>query len=415
MRSLRRTSPCRDKRVVSDLAIFGGAALLETPAHVGAPNIGDRRRLAALLDDALDRRWLTNDGPYVQEFERRLGDLQGVRNVVATCNCTVALMLLSRALGLTGEVILPSLTFVATAHALLWEGATPVFCDVDSRTWTLDAQRVEELVGPATSAILGVHLWGQACEVDALQELASRRGLHLLFDAAHALGCAYRGRPVGGFGAGEAFSFHATKVCNAFEGGAITTDDDELAERLRLLRNFGFVGPNRVVSPGINAKLSEAHAAMGLVSLDALPAFVEVNAANMEAYRDGLAGVPGVALRPLERERTSNLHYVVIEVDGELSRLGRDRLEAVLSAENVLARRYFHPGCHAMEPYRSRWPTPGGRLPVTETVLSRVLCLPTGTAVSTEAIEGICRLIGFAVEHGDEIASRLPDAGVSAC
>ncbi len=283
------------KRPPPDLAVFGAARRFKRPLYVGAPNIGDRANLHRLLDEALDRRWLTNDGVLVQEFERRMAEFLGVRHFVAICNATVALEILLRACGLDGEIIVPSFTFVATAHAPQWLGLTPVFCDIDERTHTLDPARVEERITSRTSAILGVHLWGRPCNVEALQGIADQRGLRLLFDAAHALGVSCRGAMVGNFGDAEVFSFHATKFFNTFEGGAITTNDDDLAERLRLKRNFGFAGYDTVVTDGTNGKMSEISAAMGLTSLASLDAFIVHNRCNYEAYRSALAERTGRA------------------------------------------------------------------------------------------------------------------------
>ncbi|MDX6555981.1 MAG: hypothetical protein QOD86_2176, partial [Miltoncostaeaceae bacterium] len=383
------------KAAVGDLALFGGPPLLTRPAHVGAPNVPDPARVTALIAGALERRWLTNDGPLVQAFEARLREAHGVRHAVTTSSGTLGLMLMIRALGLTGSVVVPALTFVATAHALLWQGVTPVFCDVDPETWMLDPERVAAAIRPDTSGVLGVHLWGHVCDVEGLEAVTRPRGLRLAFDAAHAVASSRGGRPAGGFGEAEALSFHATKVLNAFEGGAVTTDDDGLAERLALMRNFGFAGPDEVVSAGINGKMSEAHAAMGLASLEELPRFLEANARNMAAYRRGLEAVPGVRLRAAPAAGETNDHYVVIEVDRASAGLSRDALCDLLTAENVLARRYFFPGCHRMEPYRSLWPDAGERLPVTERLLGRVLCLPTGTAVDAAAVDRVCALIGF--------------------
>jgi dTDP-4-amino-4,6-dideoxygalactose transaminase len=396
---------------VADLAVFGGPPLLERPAHVGAPNVPDPARVTALIAGALERRWLTNDGPLVRAFEERLREAHGVRHAVTTSSGTLALMLMIRALGLTGSVVVPALTFVATAHALLWQGVTPAFCDVDPETWTLDPARVAEAVRPDTSGVLGVHLWGHLCDVDGLAAAARRRGVRLAFDAAHAVGSSRDGRPVGGFGDAEALSFHATKVLNTFEGGAVMTDDDDLAERLTLMRNFGFADVDQVVSAGINAKMSEAHAAMGLASLEELPGFLAANAANMTAYRRGLDGAPGIRLRRAPAGGRSNDHHVVIEVDAASTGLSRDALLELLTAENVLARRYFFPGCHRMEPYRSLWPEAGERLPVTERLLERVLCLPTGTAMDPDTAGRICELIRFACERAEEVAARLAARG----
>lgn len=395
---------CRD-----DLAIFGGTPAFAEPRHVGRPNIGDRDRLRQRIDDVLDRRWLTNDGPVVRELEARVARLAGVEHCIAVANGTLALELIIRALGLTGEVILPSFTFIATAHALEWHQIKPVFCDIEPATHNIDPARVEALITPRTSAILGVHLWGRACDVDRLSEIAERHRLELIFDAAHALGCTSAGRPVGGFGQAEAFSFHATKFINSFEGGAITTGDADLAARLRLMRNFGFADYDQVARLGINAKLTEIAAAMGLTNLESIDDFIAHNRRNYQDYRQTLSDLPGLSLLAYDERERSNYQYVVAEIDPAGSPLLRDQLVSLLWSENVLARRYFYPGCHRSQPYRSQDPAAGARLPVTEAVADRVLLLPTGSTISREAIERIAAVLRIAFENASEVAARLAD------
>ncbi len=397
------------KRTLQDLAVFGGARAFGQPLHVGRPNVGDREAFLARVNDILDRRWFTNNGACVQEFERRLAEESGTGHVIAICNATVALELTVRALGMTGEVIVPSFTFVATAHALEWQGINPVFCDVDPRTHNLDPTRVEALITPRTSGIVGVHVWGRPCAVEPLTEIARRRGLKLAFDAAHAFACTHRGRPIGGFGDAEVFSFHATKFLNSFEGGAIATNDDELAARLRLMQNFGFAGYDRVVHLGTNGKMTEVCAAMGLSSLERLDELVETNRRHHERYRNALRGVPGLRVLEYDPAERSNHQYVVLEVEPDPDGLDRDLLVRLLHAEHVLARRYFFPGCHAMEPYRSRDPDAGLRLPETERLCRRVLTLPTGASLTADDVTAVAALVRFCAEHAGEIRGRLPE------
>lgn len=362
------------------------------PLHVGRPNIGNREAFLARINEMLDRGWLTNNGPLVQEFEAKLSEYLGVKHVICMCNATVALEIAIRALGLTGEVIVPSFTFIATAHALQWQEITPVFCDIDPRTHNIDPARVEELITPRTSGIIGVHVWGRACDVAALEAIAARRNLALMFDAAHAFGCSHEGRMIGNFGAAEVFSFHATKFFNTFEGGAVATNDDALADKIRLMRNFGFSGYDNVIYIGTNGKMNEVSAAMGLTGLESLDEFVTVNRRNYNTYREGLAGLRGIRLiEYLETERC-NYQYIVVEVDEEEAGISRDRLVEVLRAHNVLARRYFYPGCHQMEPYRSYFPNARLLLSATERLTQQVLLLPTGQAVSAADVNQICNL-----------------------
>jgi dTDP-4-amino-4,6-dideoxygalactose transaminase len=390
-----------------ELALFGGVPAFPVQKHVGSPNIGDRRRLLQRMEDILDRRWLTNGGPYVQEFEKRIGAMLGVKHCIAMCNATIGLEIAIRAVGMTGEVVLPSFTFIATAHALQWQQIRPVFCDIDPDTHTIDPGRIEALLTPRTTGILGVHLWGRPCDVEAIEAIARRRGLKVLYDAAHAFGCGRGGRKVGGFGDAEVFSFHATKFVNTFEGGAITTNDDDLAARIRLMKNFGFVGYDDVGYVGTNGKMTEISAAMGLTSLESLARFVAVNRRNHGLYREALAGLEGIRLMEFDDVETPNHQYVVLEVDPERAALGRDELAQVLWSENIIARRYFFPGCHRMEPYRTLDPAAGERLPATGRVAARVLSLPTNTGVDPDDIATIGRVIRRALEQGARVRAAL--------
>lgn len=403
------------KHKLQDLAIFGKPPAFVEKVHVGRPNIGNRDRLLERITSMLDRNWLTNNGPYVQEFERRLAEFAGVRHCVAMCNGTVALEIAIRALGLTNEVIVPSFTFIATAHALQWQELTPVFCDIDPRTHNLDPAQVEKMITPRTSGIIGVHTWGRSCDVDCLEAIARGRNLQLLFDAAHAVGCSYKGKSIGGFGRCEVFSFHATKFFNTFEGGAVLTNDDLLAEKMGLMRNFGFRGYDNVIYIGTNGKMTEVCAAMGLTSLESVDEFIETNHRNHSAYRRELEGIPGVSVMAYDERERANYQYVVLEVDERAAGLTRDELVAVLSAENVLARRYFFPGCHRMEPYRSYFPHAALLLPETEKLCRRVMLLPNGTSVNEQAISQICQLIGTAVSNASAVRARLtPQTSVGA-
>ncbi len=399
------------KNRLEDLAIFGGIPTFTEKVHVGRPNIGNRERLHELIDDVLDRRWLTNNGPYVQEFERRLAEFIGVKHCIATCNATIGLEILIRALGLKGEVIVPSFTFIATAHALQWQEITPVFCDIDPKVHNIDPERVERMLTPRTTGIMGVHVWGRACDVETLAEIAARRNLKLLFDAAHAFGCSHKGKMIGGFGEAEVFSFHATKFLNSFEGGAVVTDNDELAAKMRLMKNFGFAGYDNAIYIGTNGKMSEVSAAMGLCGLESLDEFVSVNYENYKQYRRELKGIPGISLLSYDESEKCNYQYIVVEIDEAVTQVSRDQLKEILWAENVLARRYFYPGCHRMEPYRSYFPHAGTLLPETEKLAARVLVLPTGSAVGAQDIPKLVRIIRTAIANGALVSSKLKPRG----
>jgi dTDP-4-amino-4,6-dideoxygalactose transaminase len=387
-------------RTAADLAINGAPPAFEEPLHVGRPNIANRARFLESVERILDNHWLTNNGPFVQEFERRVADYLGVRHCVAISNGTIALEIAIRALGLTGEVIVPSWTFVATAHALYWQGITPVFADIDPATHHLDPVAVRRMITPRTSGIIGVHLWGSPAPVDELQAVADAHGLRLMFDAAHAFGSTYKGQRIGRFGACEVLSFHATKAFNTMEGGAVVTNDDDLAETMRLMRNFGFAGYDNVIHPGTNGKMVEVCAAMGLSNMDAFDGIIEANRRNHAAYDQALEDVPGVTLRRYDPGEHNSHHYVVIEVADDCPS-SRDSILAALHAENILARKYFWPGCHRMKPYRDLFPHAGLMLGNTHAVAERLIVLPNGMGVPQEAVHAVCDVIRLSAATGD--------------
>ena len=392
------------KRTVQQLAVMGGAPAFAQPLHVGRPNIGDRAALQNRINGALDRRWLTNDGPLVRELEAKLADYLGVAHAMAVCNATVGMEVLARALALSGQVAVPAFTFIATPHAYSWLGLEPLFCDVDAATHTLDANDVAGALTAGVSAIMAVHLWGGICDVPALSTVAQKQGVPLLFDAAHAFASSLHGVRAGGFGNAEVFSFHATKFFNTFEGGLITTNDDDLARELRLMRNFGISGYDAVDTYGTNAKMNEVCAAMGLTSLEAVPQLLALNKSRAEQYGAQLAGLSGLRVVAPAMRGSSNHQYFVIEI-GSAAALTRDQLMALLWSENVRARRYFFPGCHRTPPYAGNNQR---ALPVTDRLVEEVLVLPTGGSVSEEEVAIICDLIRLALSNGDRLAGVLP-------
>jgi dTDP-4-amino-4,6-dideoxygalactose transaminase len=388
----------------SPLAILGGSPAFPELLHVGRPNLGSREMMQRRVDEIFDRRWFTNDGPLVKEFERAIQELTGVKHCVAMCNATIAMEIAIRALELRGEVIVPAYTFIATAHALQWQEITPVFADMDPATHNIAPGSIECLITPRTTGIIGVHVWGRPCDTEAIESIASKHKLKVMYDAAHAFGCSHRGRMVGSLGSCEVFSFHATKFINCFEGGAVVTNDDVLAAKMRLMRNFGFNGYDKVIYPGTNGKLTEVCAAMGLTSLEAMEEIIAANFRNYETYREGLEGLPGISLKQYDPDERRNYQYIVVEVDEKSgAALNRDELVAVLHAENVLARKYFWPGCHRMEPYKSFFPNAHLLLPQTEKLAGQIMILPTGQTVEVEDIKTICDIIHTALSQSAEV------------
>jgi dTDP-4-amino-4,6-dideoxygalactose transaminase len=395
------------KKSLSELAIFGGTPDFSNTLHIGRPNIGNRQRLFDRINSILDSKWLTNYGPLVREFERQIADILGVKHCIAICNGTIALEIAIRATGLSGEVIVPSFTFIATAHSLQWQEITPVFCDIEPRTFTIAPSKIEALITPRTTGIIGVHLWGRPCNVDRLNDIAHKNNLTLLFDASHAFGCTYHGKMIGNFGTAEVFSFHATKFLNSFEGGAVVTNDDALADKIRLMKNFGFAGYDNVIYIGTNGKMSEISAAMGLTSLESMNDFIMANRSNYYQYQKHLNGIRGIDLLNYNENEKLNFQYITLLIDETVAGVARDDVCDILQAENILARKYFYPGCHRMEPYRSYFPHAGMLLPESEKLAAQVLSLPTGTAVKEADISKICDLIRFIIANKAAIRKKL--------
>ncbi len=379
-------------RSAADLAINGAPPMFAEPVHVGRPNIGNHKRFLQRASDILESGWLSNNGPMAQEFERRIAAFLGVKHCVAMCNGTIALEIATRALELKGEVIVPSYTFIATAHALQWQEITPIFADIDPATHNLDPAAVWRMITPRTTGIIGVHLWGRASPVNELKAIAKEHNLRLMFDASHGFGCSLNGKLLGGFGECEVFSFHATKFFNTFEGCAVVTNNDTLAEKMRLMRNFGFSGYDNVIYPGTNGKMAEIAAAMGLTNLEDLDNFVALNQRNYQCYRNAISSIPGLSILEYDESERNNFQYVVAEVAPYFP-ISRDKIVEILHAENILARKYFWPGCHNMEPYRSYYPHAGLVLPNTNRVAERVVVLPTGSAMRTDDIQAITSVL----------------------
>ncbi|NES81368.1 MAG: dTDP-4-dehydro-6-deoxyglucose aminotransferase [Moorea sp. SIO2B7] len=361
--------------------------------HVGRPNIGNYELFLSLVQEIFERRWFSNKGQMVAELESRLAEYLGVAHCILVCNGTIGLQIATKALELTGEVIVPAFTFIATVHNLPWMGLKPIFVDIDPNTHTLDPLKIVPLITEKTSAIFGVHLWGNPCNTEVIEEIAQTYGLSVIYDAAHAFGCSHQGKMIGNFGDCEVFSFHATKFFQTFEGGAITTNNEKLAQKIRLMKNFGFSGLDNVIEFGINGKMSEIQAAMGLACFEMLDEILNINLRNYETYRNHLEGMRGIRFLNYGELEKTNYQYIILEIEPEKARLTRDELIQVLHAYNVRARRYFYPGCHKSEPYRTLYPEQINSLPNTDFLCNRVLCLPTGQTISVSDINKICQII----------------------
>jgi dTDP-4-amino-4,6-dideoxygalactose transaminase len=338
------------------------------------PSIPDAASLGQAFEGVLMSGVLTN-GPHVREFERRAAEYLGVQHCVAVSSCTAGLMLLLRALDLSGDVIVPSFTFAATAHAVAWNGLRPVFADVERDTLTLSPTAVSNSIGVRTSAILATHVYGTPCDVEALAGIARDNGLRLVFDAAHAFGSMRRGRRVGGFGDGEVFSLSPTKVLIAGEGGVIATNDSAIAGRCRIGRDYGNPGDYDCQFVGLNARMSEFHAVLALASLDGLDDRIERRNELAEAYVKALADVPGIWFPSIDDGDRSTFKDLTVLVEANDFGLDADQVASALAAVGIETRRYYSPPVHEMQAYRG---TRNGHadLSVTEWAARSALTLP---------------------------------------
>jgi len=362
---------------------------------VGYPNQGNRAKFVERVREILDSNWFTNDGTFVQEFELKIQRYLGVKHCIAVNNATTGLMIAAKALDLTGQVILPAFTFIATAHAMEWIGLQPVFCDTAPGSYTLAPREVDRLINDQTSAVLAVNTFGNLCDIKSITALCNEHDIKLIFDSAHAFGCSdLSGTRVGNFGDCEVFSFHATKIIHTFEGGVITTSDSDLAEKCRLMRNFGFADEDLVLTEGINGKMSEVCAAMGITMLESFESLVNVNKSRYFAYAKYFEDFPTVRVICHSNETRNNYQYIAIEVP--VSK--RDHIVKLLRTRDVIARRYFYPGCHQCPPYTYR-SNIRADVPNTDKLCGSVIVLPTGPSVSLHKVEEICQLIKYALTN----------------
>lgn len=383
-----------DKTKPTDLAILGGRPAFPAPLPVGQLNFPEWPRFEEAMRGIFARRNYTDHGPLARQLEARLSEFFRVKHVVCMANATIGLMAAAIALGLKGKVILPAFTFIASVQSLTWAGIAPVFCDVDPDTHQMDPEQAAAFMDKGVSAIMGVHLWGNPCFPDKFRQLARERNIPLYFDAAHAFGCTAGGTPIGNFGSLEVFSFHATKVLNAAEGGCVCTNDDDLAARLRSIACID--STERIDTPLTgNGRMSEAQAALGLLSLEDYPKVQRRNRDYHEAYRRLLGEIPGLRLLLPPVGELSNYQYVVMEISAAEFGLDRDTLWSILQAENVISRRYFSPGIHRSYYYRDNHPEFVNSLPVTDRLCQSVMQLPSGQDMDLEKISRVCELIRF--------------------
>jgi dTDP-4-amino-4,6-dideoxygalactose transaminase len=354
-----------------------GRYRLPEPVTVTRPTMPSLADYGALLEGIWSRRWLTNDGDLHRELEAKLAAYLGVEHLSLFCNGAIALLVALQALRINGgEVVTTPFTFPATAHVLYFNRVRPVFCDIEEETFNIDARKIEQLVGADTRAVLGVHVYGNPCDVDAIQAVADRHGLQVVYDAAHAFGVRLRGESLLLKGDMSMLSFHATKVFSTVEGGALISRSDVVRRRVNMLKNFGIADEETVIGPGLNGKMNELQAAYGLLQLRTIDQEIARRRALAQSYREHLAGIRGIRfLRDLP-DVQHNYGYFPVLVDADAYGLDRDALYALLKRFNVHARKYFYPLVSRAPCYAALPSARPGALPVAERVSRQVLCLP---------------------------------------
>jgi len=365
----------------------------EKPVWVTKPYLPPLEEFQEYLRDIWDSRWLTNNGKYHQEFEKALGEYLGVKHISLFANGTLALVIALQALQITAEVLTTPFSFVATTHALWWNGIKPVFVDIEAETFNLDPNMIEAAITPQTTAILPVHVYGNPCRVEQIKDIADTYGLKVIYDACHAFGVTLNGIPILNYGDLSVMSFHATKVFTTFEGGAIVCHDEAMKRRIDNLKNFGFAGETMVVAPGINAKMNEFQAALGLLQLKYIDQAIEKRKQVAYRYREGLRNIAGISyLEDMPGVKHCYTYFPILIDEGKYGKT-RDDVYEELKRHNVFGRRYFYPLISQFPTYRGLESSHPGKMRVAERVTQEVICLPNYTELRLESVDKICQLL----------------------
>lgn len=356
---------------------------------VTSPLMPSLAELNEYLSDIWNRKWITNNGHYHQELEKALCKYLDVPYISVFTNGTLPLITALQALRITGEVITTPYSFVATTHALWWNGIKPVFVDIDPVTGNLDPDKIEAAITPRTTAIMPVHVYGQPCNTERIQAIADKYGLKVIYDAAHAFGVKVNGNSILNAGDMSTLSFHATKVYNTIEGGALIVHDEKTKRRIDYLKNFGFAGETEVVAPGINSKMDEVRAAYGLVNLKQVDSAIEARRQTAFSYREALKDVTGITMMDDQPHVRHNYSYFPIFIDAEKYGMTRDELYFKMKEHNVLGRRYFYPLISTFSTYRGLESAAPENLPNAHEMANSVICLPMHHALSKEDINRV--------------------------
>ena len=360
---------------------------------VTSPLLPPLEEFIPYLQQIWDSKWITNNGSFHQQLEQALCEYLGVKYISLFTNGTLPLITALQAMRITGEVITTPYSFVATTHALWWNGIKPVFVDVDSATGNLDPEKIEAAITPKTTAIMPVHVYGTPCDTERIKEIADKYGLKVIYDAAHAFGVRKDGESILNAGDMSTLSFHATKVYNTIEGGALVMHDAETKKRIDYLKNFGFAGETTVVAPGINSKMDEIRAAYGLLNLKQVDAAIAARKRVALRYREALRDVDGITFFHDQSTITHNYSYFPIFVDAEEYGMTRDELYFKMKERNVLGRRYFYPLISDFSTYRGLESAKPENLPNARMMADSVICLPMYHDLTDEDIEKIVSLI----------------------
>lgn len=360
---------------------------------VTSPLLPDLDEFTTLLQDIWERKWITNNGKYHQELEQALTQYLKVPYISLFTNGTLPLITAFQALRITGEVITTPYSFVATTHALWWNGIKPVFIDIDPLTCNLDPAKIEAAITPKTTAILPVHCYGNPCDIDAIQEIADKYGLKVIYDAAHAFGVEINGESILNAGDISTLSFHATKVYNTIEGGAMVVKDKETKQRIDYLKNFGFAGEVTVVAPGINSKMDEVRAAYGLLNLRLVDGAIKRRGEIALRYREGLKDVGGVSYIPERPGVKYNYSYFPVFIDEKEYGVSRDNIYEILKQHDIFGRRYFYPLISDFSTYRGLPSASKDNLPIANKIADSVLCLPIYPELADSDVDKIIDII----------------------
>ncbi len=371
----------------------------DKPIYVTQPFMPPLEEFMPYLERIWESKWLTNSGPFHEKLESVLAEYLGVEHLSLFTNGTIALITALQALRITGEVITTPYSFVATTHSLLWNNIEPVFVDIDSKTFNLDPRRIEEAITPLTTAIMPIHCYGNPCNVEHIQQIADTYGLKVIYDAAHAFGVTYKGESLLKHGDLSVLSFHATKVYNTFEGGAIICPDAKTKQRIDYLKNFGYAGEDTVIAAGINGKMSEIQAAFGILQLEYINEVISRRHAIDMLYRKLLADIPGITCIGEITDTTRNYSYFPIFIETNYP-ISRDALYKKLRRNNISARRYFYPLITCYPMYRRLSSAQKENLSMANDVALKVICLPIHPNLTDEQVVEIVNLIA-AVKGAD--------------